>query len=132
MANKTGSAKTASASTAKPSVPIARKVQERVRKNLAPAARKTGRQIGKAFQATAKAAERTAKVLSLRAKVSARQLRTRGLFLKIGESYYRAGKSGAEPQDNAAALQPLVDQVDKLNREIASLKLQEKKIRSGK
>jgi protein-disulfide isomerase-like protein with CxxC motif len=132
MATNTGSEKTSSSPKAKSSPPIARQVRERVRKNLAPAARRTGKQLGKAFQATARAAGKTAKVLAIRAKVSARQLRMRGLFQKIGESFYRAGKSGTEPQENAAALQPLLDQVDKLNGEIGSLKLQEKKIRSGK
>src|SRR3972149_1371442 len=108
MTTNSGSVKPGSTSKAKSSV------GERVRKNLGPAARKTGKQISKAFQATAKAAGKTAKVLAVRAKVSSRQLRIRGLFLKIGESFYRAGRSGTAPQDNAAALQPLVDQVDNL------------------
>jgi hypothetical protein len=132
MATNTGARKAGSSSKAKSVLPIARNVRERVRKELAPVARKTGKQIGKAFQATAKAAGNTAKVLAVRAKVSARELRIRSLFTKIGESYYRGGKSGTGPEQKAAALQPLVNQVDKLHREIASLRLQEKKIRSGK
>jgi hypothetical protein len=134
MATNTGtkSKGSSSKSQTESTVPMARNVQTRLREDLAPAARKTGKQIGRAFQATAKAAEKTAKVLAVRARVSARELRIRSLYLKIGESYYRGGKSGIGPQETAAALQPLVDKADKLHREIASLKLQEKKIRSGK
>jgi hypothetical protein len=132
MATNTGQKKAKSTSGLKSAVPTVRKVQESVRRELGPAARKTGRQIGIAFRATAKAAENTAKIVALRAKVSARELRIRSLYLKIGESYYRGGTSGAGPEQKAAALEPLVNQVDKLHREIASLKLREKKIRSGK
>jgi len=103
MTTNSASVKPGSPSKAKASI------QERVRKNLAPAARKTGKQIGRAFQATARAAEKTAKVLGIRAKLSSLQLRIRGLFLKIGESFYRAGKSGTGLPENAAALQPLLD-----------------------
>jgi hypothetical protein len=132
MAKSMGTGKTSKGSTPKAAVPLARQVRERVRKDIAPAARKTGKKIGSALQATARVAEKTAKIVGLRAKVSARQLRMRGLFLKIGESFYRAGKSGMSPDENATALRPLLGQVDKLNREIASLKLQEKKIRAAK
>jgi hypothetical protein len=132
MAKSTGTRKTSKPSTPKPAVPLARQVGERVRKDIAPAARRTGKKIGGAFQATARAAEKTAKIVTLRAKVSAHQLRIRGLFLKIGESFYRADKSGMTPDENVTALRPLLGQADKLNREIDSFKLQEKKIRAAK
>jgi hypothetical protein len=131
MGKSTGTAKKTKSATAK-AVPLARQVQERVRKDLAPAARKTGKAIGGAIQATARAAEKTAKIVTLRAKISARQLRIRSLFSKIGESFYRADKSGKSPDENVMALRPLLGQVDKLNREIGSFKSQEKKLRSAR
>lgn len=132
MATNTESRKTSSSTGSKSAASLARKVGESVRREISPVARKTGKQLGKAFQATAKAAEKAAKILGIRAKVSARQLRIRNLFLKVGESYYRSGKSGNSPEQVATALQPQVIQLNKLHQEIASLKLQEKKIRSGK
>jgi len=132
MAKSRGTGKSGKAAVTKTAVPLTRRVRERVSKDIAPAARRTGRKIGKAFQATAKAAGKTAKVVALRAKVSARQLRMRGLFLKIGESVYRTDKSGKSPDASVTALRPLLEQAEKLNREINSLKLQEKKIRAAK
>jgi hypothetical protein len=107
-------------------------VAERLRRNIGPVARKAGTQIGKAWQATTKAAERTTKVVALRAKVSARELEIRGLFYRIGEAFYRAQKAGKDATENAALLRPMTEQVDKLKREISSLKQQEKKARAGK
>ena len=121
-----------SASAGQRAVSGARKLGERLRKEVGPVARKAGAQIGKALHATAGAAERTTKILAVRTKISARQLRIKGLFLRIGESFYHAQKAGKAPEDNAAALHPLMDQVDKLNQEIESLKLQEKKVRATK
>lgn len=108
------------------------KVRDRLRHDVGPVARKAGRQIGKALRATAKAAGRTSKVVALRAKVSTRELRIRALFYRIGEAFYRAQKAGKSLEDNAAALYPLLDQVDKLSREIFLLKQQERTIRSSR
>jgi hypothetical protein len=132
MARSTGTGKAGKASAAKTAVPLARQVRERVRKDLAPVARKTGKSIGSAIQATARAAGKTARIVALRARISARQLKIRGLFQKIGESFYRANKSGKSPDENATALRPLLGQVDKLNREIDSFRVQEKKIRAAR
>jgi uncharacterized protein (DUF2342 family) len=132
MATKVASGKIGNSSAAKSAVSIARKVGESVRRGISPVARRTGKQIGKALQASAEAAEKTAKIVAVRAKVSARELRVRNLFLNIGKSYYRSVKSTSGQKENAATLQSLVNQLDKLHREIASLKLQEKKIRSGR
>jgi hypothetical protein len=125
MAKSTGTGGTGKAPAPKTAEPLARQVRERVRKDISPAASQTGKKIGQALQATAR-------ILALRAKGSARQLKARGLFLKIGESFYRAHKSGMSPEKNATALRPLLGQLDKLYREIASFKLQEKKIRDAK
>jgi hypothetical protein len=121
-----------SASTGKPSSSSGQPVRKGLHEELGPVARRAGKSISRAFQATAKAAEKTAKVLGLRTRISARQLRIQGIFTKLGEGYFRTQKEGLTPEETARSLQASVDQVDKLQKEIASLKNQEKKLRAAK
>jgi hypothetical protein len=96
--------------------------------------RKTGKKLGKtlrgAAQATAKAAGKTAEVVAVRTKISAKQVRQKGEFLKMGESFYRARKSGMSPEQILASMQPQVTKLDTLQQEIAALELREKTLRS--
>ena len=132
MAANSESGKTKTATTGKSASSRVGQFQERLRREVGPVARSASKQIGKAFRATAKAAEKTSKIVSLRTQVAARELRVKGLFLKIGEAYYLSQKAGKSLEENAASLNPLTEQVDKLKSEISSLKQQEKKIQTAK
>jgi hypothetical protein len=68
----------------------------------------------------------------LRAKVSTRELKIRGLFYRIGEAFYKGQKTQKSAEATAASLRPLTHQVDKLKAEIRALKLREKKVRAEK
>jgi len=107
-------------------------ISARLRRNLGPAAKKAGQGIGKALKVTARAAETTTKVVAIRATASAKELKIRGLFHRIGESFYKGRKAGRSAEENTAALEPLIAQVDKLKREIAALKKQEKAVRASR
>jgi hypothetical protein len=104
-------------------------------KDFASVVRKTGKQIGKTLtataQATAKAVGKTAEVLALRTKISAREVRIKGLFLKMGETFYRARKSGLGTEEIVGSLQPQVEKLDALHQEIAALQLREKTVRAS-
>ena len=103
-------------------------------KDFASVMRKTGKKLGKtlrgAAQATAKAAGKTAEVVAVRTKISAKQVRTKAEFLKMGESFYRARKSGMSAEQIVAAMQPQVGKLDGLQQEIAALQLREKTLRN--
>jgi len=96
--------------------------------------RKTGKKLGKtlrgAAQATAKAAGKTAEVVAVRTRISAKQVRQKAEFLKMGESFYRARKSGMSPEQILASMQPQVTKLDTLQQEIATLELREKTLRN--
>jgi hypothetical protein len=102
-------------------------------KDFASVVRKTGKKLGKtlrgAAQATAKAAGKTAEVVAMRTKISAKQVRQKAEFLKMGESFYRARKSGMSAEQILAAMQPQVTKLDTLQQEIAELELREKALR---
>jgi hypothetical protein len=105
-------------------------------KDFASVVRKTGQQLGKKLKATAqaagKAAGKTAEVVGVRAKVSTKQVKVKAEFLKIGEAYYRARKSGMNAEQCAASVQPQVQKVDGLNQEIAALQRREKTLRASR
>jgi hypothetical protein len=98
--------------------------------------RKTGKKLGKTVRATVKAAgkaaEKTAEVVAVRAKISARQVSMKASFLKMGEAFYRASKSGMGPEQCLASMQPQVEKLDALNQEIATLQLREKTLRAAR
>ena len=103
-------------------------------KDFASVMRKTGKKLGKtlrgAAQATAKAAGKTAEVVAVRTRISAKQVRQKAEFLKMGESFYRARKSGMSPEQILASMQPQVTKLDTLQQEIATLELREKTLRN--
>jgi hypothetical protein len=105
-------------------------------KNFASVVRKTGKKLGKTLRATAqaagKAAGKTAEVVAVRAKISAARVKLKAEFLKMGESFYRARRSGMSAEQCAASMQPQVQKVDGLNQQIATLQLREKKLRSAR
>ncbi len=105
-------------------------------KDFASVVRKTGKQLGKTLRATAqaagKAAGRTAEVVAVRARISTKQVKLKAEFLKMGESFYRARRSGMSAEQCVASMQPQVQKVDALNQEIAALQLQEKTLRRSR
>jgi len=101
-------------------------------KDLASVVRKTGKNLGKTLRATAEAAGKTAEVLGVRAKISAKQVKRKAEFLKMGESFYRARKSGMSAEQCMASMQPQVQKVDSLSQEIATLQLREKTLRGSR
>ena len=105
-------------------------------KDFASVVRKTGKQLGKTLRSTAqaagKAAGKTAEVVAVRAKISTKQVRLKAEFLKLGESFYRARKSGMSAEQCLASMQPQVGKLDSLHQEIATLQLREKTIRSSR
>ncbi len=58
--------------------------------------------------------------------------RLKAEFLKMGESFYRARRSGMSAEQCVASMQPQVQKVDALNQEIAALQLQEKTLRRSR
>jgi hypothetical protein len=103
-------------------------------KDFASIVRKTGKKLGKSLRATAqaagKAAGKTAEVVAVRATISTKQVKLKAEFLKMGESFYRALKSGMSAEQSVASMQPQVGKADKLSQEIAALELREKTLRS--
>ena len=98
--------------------------------------RKTGKKLGRTLRATAqaagKAAGKTAEVVAVRTKISAKRVRQKAEFLKMGESFYRARKSGMSAEQCMASMQPQVQKVDNLSQEIATLQLREKTLRGSR
>jgi hypothetical protein len=105
-------------------------------KDFASVVRKTGKKLGRTLKATAqaagKAAGKTAEVVAVRTKISAKQVKLKAEFLKMGESFYRARKSGMSAEQCMASMQPQVQKVDGLTQEIATLQLREKTLRSSR
>jgi cell fate (sporulation/competence/biofilm development) regulator YlbF (YheA/YmcA/DUF963 family) len=105
-------------------------------RDFASVVRKTGKKLGKTLRATAeaagKAAGKTAEAVTVRAKISAAQVKLKAEFLKMGESFYRARKSGMSAEQCLASMQPQVQKVDGLNQQIAALQLREKTLRSSR
>jgi lysine 2,3-aminomutase len=105
-------------------------------KDFASVVRKTGKKLGKtlrgAAKATAKVAGKTAEVVAARAQISTKQVRQKAEFLKMGESFYRARKSGMSAEQIVAAMQPQVGKLDNLQQEIATLQLREKSLRNSR
>jgi cell fate (sporulation/competence/biofilm development) regulator YlbF (YheA/YmcA/DUF963 family) len=105
-------------------------------KDFASVVRKTGKKLGKTLRATAeaagKAAGKTAEIVGVRAKISAKQVKLKAEFLKMGESFYRAQKSGMSAEQCMASMQPQVQKVDGLHQEIATLQLREKTLRGSR
>ena len=104
------------------------------KKDFASVVRKTGKRLGNTLRATAKAtaqaAGKTAEVVAVRAKISTKQMKLKAEFLKMGESFYRALKSGMNAEQSVASMQPQVGRLDRISQEIAALQLREKALRA--
>jgi hypothetical protein len=104
--------------------------------DFASVVRRTGKKLGKSLRATAKAAGKaagkTAEVVSLRTKISAKQVKLKAEFLKMGESFYRARNAGMSAEQSVASVQPHVQKADALSQEITALQLREKTLRGSR
>jgi cell fate (sporulation/competence/biofilm development) regulator YlbF (YheA/YmcA/DUF963 family) len=113
-----------------------RKSTSRKPRDFVSVVRKTGKRLGKTLRATAeaagKAAGKTAEVVAVRGKIASLQVRLKAEFLKMGESFYRARRSGLSAEQCVASMQPQVQKVDALNQQVATLQLREKTLRSAR